>query len=347
MTALVNGVTIGKDPKYRNSSRCSQSDDVATSKARAWIEGVIGEKLEGEFGAALKSGQALCRLINVIRPKSIIKVEKSATPFKQMANISSFLSACRKLGVPEYALFETLDLFNEKQIPQVVRCLYALSTIIRLKVPEFQGPYLEIHQPIRQSFDPAAKAAVNLSKGTAAPAWEKVPVAALVTRTPDPASPHVRRPVTPGRKGCMERRTVSLAIDPVMMEKEDCVPEETTPLQPLISPSNAAGTLTYGVYEGVGKKETPKTEPRSRGDRAGGLEGQERFTQRSSSLSKHNREKERSLRREAIAQADAAILAAWWIEGVTGETFPGKLWSSLRDGGLTRANSMCKGCAGL
>jgi hypothetical protein len=47
-------------------------------------------------------------------------------PFKQMENISNFLRACRALGVPEPDLFETVDLFEEKDISLVVRCLDSL-----------------------------------------------------------------------------------------------------------------------------------------------------------------------------------------------------------------------------
>lgn len=35
-------------------------------------------------------------------------------PFKQMENISAFLRAIRLIGVEEYEVFETVDLFEEK-----------------------------------------------------------------------------------------------------------------------------------------------------------------------------------------------------------------------------------------
>lgn len=38
-------------------------------------------------------------------------------------------------------------------------------------------------------------------------------------------------------------------------------------------------------------------------------------------------------KREARARTDEEMEIALWVEGVTGETFPGKFWSSLRDGG--------------
>lgn len=38
-------------------------------------------------------------------------------------------------------------------------------------------------------------------------------------------------------------------------------------------------------------------------------------------------------RREATAKQDAEMEVALWIEGVSGVTFPGRFWSSLKDGG--------------
>lgn len=84
-------------------------DVMAGAKAQAWVEEVIGDKLpEGDFAEAFKNGQGLCRLINTFRPGTISKIETSGSPFKQMANISAFIQACRTLGVHEQALFETL-----------------------------------------------------------------------------------------------------------------------------------------------------------------------------------------------------------------------------------------------
>lgn len=84
-------------------------DEQSAVKTRAWVEEIIGERLpQGTFGEAFKSGVGLCRLINAIKPGAIPKIETSCSPFKQMANISAFLQACRKIGVREHTLFETL-----------------------------------------------------------------------------------------------------------------------------------------------------------------------------------------------------------------------------------------------
>lgn len=40
-----------------------------------------------------------------------------------MENISNFIRGCRALGVPEYSLFETVDLYEGKDVGLVVKCL--------------------------------------------------------------------------------------------------------------------------------------------------------------------------------------------------------------------------------
>ena len=47
----------------------------------------------------------------------------------------------------------------------------------------------------------------------------------------------------------------------------------------------------------------------------------------------HPREEDARRRREATARTDDEMEVALWVEGVTGVTFPGKFWSSLKDGG--------------
>lgn len=41
----------------------------------------------------------------------------------QMENVSNFLKACRAVGVAEHSLFETVDLYEGKDLGLVVRCL--------------------------------------------------------------------------------------------------------------------------------------------------------------------------------------------------------------------------------
>lgn len=52
-----------------------------------------------------------------------------------------FQAAVKKYGVPEEEIFQTADLFERRNIPQVTLCLYSLGRITQ-KHPEFTGPAL-------------------------------------------------------------------------------------------------------------------------------------------------------------------------------------------------------------
>jgi len=63
-----------------------------------------------------------CRLINRIKPGSVARVNEPATmPFKKMENIANYLKAARALGVKEFEMFGTPDLFEEKNVQGVRR----------------------------------------------------------------------------------------------------------------------------------------------------------------------------------------------------------------------------------
>ena len=86
---------------------------------------------EKNFSDSLKSGVILCRLVNSILPNTIPRIHNSSMPFKQMENISAFLRASRYLGVAEFDVFETVDLFESKDMNSVVRCLLALYRAVQ------------------------------------------------------------------------------------------------------------------------------------------------------------------------------------------------------------------------
>ena len=60
-------------------------------------------------------------------------------PFKQMENVSNFIKACGKLGVPEYALFTTPDLYDGKSVVNVTNGIIALGFKAQ-SLPGYDGP---------------------------------------------------------------------------------------------------------------------------------------------------------------------------------------------------------------
>jgi len=62
---------------------------------------------------------SLRRLISSVSPKVSIKPNKTKLPFKQMENIKMYLDGCAKLGLQQTELFETLDLYEARDLSLV------------------------------------------------------------------------------------------------------------------------------------------------------------------------------------------------------------------------------------
>jgi len=122
----------------------SKYDLAGEQEAAQWIQDITGVQVVGDFADSLRTGQVLCQLLNCIIPGTISKINNAGTPFKERENISKFLKGCRALGVQEYALFSTDDLYDEKNLNSVVRCIHALGGALRRSVPDFQGPHLGV-----------------------------------------------------------------------------------------------------------------------------------------------------------------------------------------------------------
>lgn len=103
-------------------------------KARQWLEEIVGEPfptgLEPDsktFHEALKDGVYLCKAINVLQPGSAPKINQSKMAFKMMENIGFFLSGCENYGCPKTDIFQTVDLYEAQNIPQVINGIIALA----------------------------------------------------------------------------------------------------------------------------------------------------------------------------------------------------------------------------
>ncbi|XP_075146439.1 myophilin isoform X2 [Haematobia irritans] len=107
-----------------------------------WIFEVLGEKVpSGQYEDILKDGIVLCKLINKMAPGSVKKIQERGTNFQLMENIQRFQAAIKKYGVPEEEIFQTADLFERRNIPQVTLCLYSLGRTTQHH-PEYTGPSL-------------------------------------------------------------------------------------------------------------------------------------------------------------------------------------------------------------
>lgn len=106
-----------------------------------WIGAIIDEPLgAGDFGEILGDGVVLCKLMNKINPGSC-RYTVSRQPFMQMENINRFLDAARAIGVPSHDLFQSIDLFERRNLKQVEICLYAVSRHAQ-KNQLLEGPFI-------------------------------------------------------------------------------------------------------------------------------------------------------------------------------------------------------------
>ncbi|KAG4304119.1 hypothetical protein PORY_002483 [Pneumocystis oryctolagi] len=106
----------------------ARSNPTFEQEARDWIEQVIGEKLDQSKNLIdnLHDGTVLCKVANAIGPHQV-RYKVSDMPFVKMENIAAFLSFVQKLGVPNYDLFQTIDLYERKNPYQVIQCIHSLS----------------------------------------------------------------------------------------------------------------------------------------------------------------------------------------------------------------------------
>eukprot|EP01127_Copromyxa_protea_P001788 TRINITY_DN11700_c0_g1_i1.p1 TRINITY_DN11700_c0_g1~~TRINITY_DN11700_c0_g1_i1.p1 ORF type:complete len:523 (+),score=102.57 TRINITY_DN11700_c0_g1_i1:54-1622(+) len=104
--------------KYENdySQECALMD---------WMEEVTGEIVE-DLWVDTKSGRLLCRLMNKLKPGLIPKIGLRRQPMMEKDNIALFVKACKSYGVEARDLFETHDLYEKRNMNQVMIALNAL-----------------------------------------------------------------------------------------------------------------------------------------------------------------------------------------------------------------------------
>lgn len=104
---------------------------------------------------------------------------------------------------------------------------------------------------------------------------------------------------------------------------ESALPVVNTPRAQLATPRKTRATSSRELMNRGVRTLSISTPRREDGGGGGGKKG----------FGPGSLEEQAKKRREATARSDAEMEVALWIEGVTGETFPGKFWSSLKDGG--------------
>jgi len=76
---------------------------------------------------ALKSGYVLALLANTVKAGTFKTIKKASMAFKQMEMISQFLQLCEDMGCKKQDIFQTVDLYESQNIPQVINGLLAFG----------------------------------------------------------------------------------------------------------------------------------------------------------------------------------------------------------------------------
>jgi len=79
--------------------------------------------------SVLKDGVLLCKLMNILKPGSVQKINTNKMAFMQMENIGNYLKATEAYGVRSSELFQTIDLYEEQNMNAVVTNILAVARI--------------------------------------------------------------------------------------------------------------------------------------------------------------------------------------------------------------------------
>jgi transgelin len=94
----------------------------------AWMSEVLGAHVDpSDFPDKWKTGVLLCDLANKLRPGIVAKVNKGNVAFLKLENIENFTKAARAMGVIDRYNFVSVDLYEEKNLKSVLRCLLNLK----------------------------------------------------------------------------------------------------------------------------------------------------------------------------------------------------------------------------
>lgn len=112
-------------------------DPIKDKEAQEWIEQILGRKFPAgqSYEDYLRDGVVNCQLINKIRPGSVAKInEAGSSSFKLMENHNNFQKALKAYGVPDQDVYQTVDLYEKKDIAQVTNTFFALGRAVSITV---------------------------------------------------------------------------------------------------------------------------------------------------------------------------------------------------------------------
>lgn len=117
-------------PSISRSRYSTASSRTATPLLSAANSG--GEGSIAQFEQSLRSGYTLAHLARSLAPSLALGgiFSHPELQFRHTDNINQFFTFLSFVGLPEIFRFETLDLYNAKDLPKVVFCIHALSHLL-------------------------------------------------------------------------------------------------------------------------------------------------------------------------------------------------------------------------
>ncbi len=113
------------------------------SQAALWLSYLSGVDVpeSAGFDECLQDGIIICKSLNAMVSDIVCNIQYSTLAFKKMENISKALKAMREIGLRDFELFDTNDLYMFKGMDKVVNTIHALGSH-RHAPAGFCGPFL-------------------------------------------------------------------------------------------------------------------------------------------------------------------------------------------------------------
>lgn len=142
------------------------------NEIKGWLKQILETEIpDKNLFELLKDGIILCNLINKINGITKCKFPSYfKNSFAQMENICYFIENVKKIGIPDSENFQTIDLYENKDMQQVMHCLYSLSrNLYKNGRSEFPVIGPKLVNPVKITFTESqledAKRAVSLQYG--------------------------------------------------------------------------------------------------------------------------------------------------------------------------------------